>query len=66
MTNRIKLSGSNPDRVTIDLTPTFEEATAIALAVIEATNNEQAKAQAREELFRYARELDRLTKGAKA
>lgn len=44
----------------IDVTPTFEEATAIALAVIEATSNESAKAHAREELFRYARELDRL------
>lgn len=44
----------------IDLTPTFVEATAIALAVIENTTNEKAKAKARAELFRYAGELDRL------
>lgn len=63
MSNRIKLAGDKVAAASvrrIDMTPTFEEATAIAIAVIERSSNEDAKAKAREELFRYARELDRL------
>jgi hypothetical protein len=55
---------------TIDLTPTFEEATAISIAVIEnfARNENpnfaqvQAMRDAKAELMRYGRELDRLKK----
>lgn len=45
---------------TIDMTPTFEEATQMALMVIENSDNEGAKKMARDELYRYAKELDRL------
>ena len=45
---------------TIDMTPTFAEATAMCLTVLENTTNEEAKEAARHELMRYAKELDRL------
>lgn len=56
--------------ITIDMTPTFKEATAICIAVIEnfaSTDNPtielaRAKDDATKELLRYAGELDRLKK----
>lgn len=47
---------------TIDMTPTFEEATAMCIAVLE-NGSVEGKAQARKELIRYGRELDRLVAG---
>lgn len=46
---------------TVDMTPTFAEATAMWIAILENTTNEEAKANARLELMRYAEELDRLS-----
>jgi len=64
-TNRIVLKGfAEMAPRYIDMTPTFEEATAMCLAVIEASHNEGAKAEAREELFRYARALDDLKRSS--
>jgi hypothetical protein len=43
----------------IDLTPSFEQAAKVCLAVLE-NGTPEGKAIARTELLRYARELDRL------
>lgn len=45
---------------TIDLTPTFAEATAICIAILERSDNPDARRDAKLELMRYAEELDRL------
>lgn len=45
---------------TVDLTPSFAEATAICIAILENSRNPEAKENARIELMRYAAELDRL------
>jgi hypothetical protein len=44
---------------TIDLTPNFEQATNMCIVVLE-NGTYEGKKEAREELRRYARELDRL------
>ncbi len=44
---------------TIDITPTFAATTVMCIALLEG-GNEMGKRAAREELLRYARELDRL------
>lgn len=48
---------------TIDITPTFAQATANCMAVLE-NGDEEGKRIARAELMRYARELDRLAAAA--
>ena len=45
---------------TVDLTPSFTEATAICISILENSRNPEAKDKARTELMRYATELDRL------
>lgn len=49
----------------IDMTPTFEEATDMCLAVLE-MGNEKGKELARDELRRYARQYDNLIAQVKA
>ncbi|WP_347837756.1 hypothetical protein [uncultured Planktomarina sp.] len=56
----IKLKGfDRPEPDAIDATPSFEGAVNMCLVVLE-NGTEEGKAMAREELLRYARELDRL------
>ncbi|MFO7804477.1 MAG: hypothetical protein R6V30_02245 [Paracoccaceae bacterium] len=47
---------------TVDMTPTFAEATAMCIAILENTTNEEAKENARLELMRYAEQYDALIK----
>lgn len=54
-----------PEGDTITSTPSFEGATGMCIAVLE-NGTEEGKATAREELMRYARELDRLAAKTKA
>lgn len=44
----------------IDVTPSFEQATRMCLLVLE-NGTEEGKDMARNELLRYARQLDRLS-----
>lgn len=48
---------------TIDMTPTFEDATRMCIRLLE-QGDIDGKRTAREELLRYARELDRLKAAA--
>lgn len=60
MSQPIRLAGFDaPKPRVIEAVPTFEGATHMCLLVLE-NGNEEGKEAAREELLRYARELDRL------
>jgi len=49
---------------TVDLTPTFTQATQMCLMIIEQSDNPSAIQEAKDELLRYAGELDRLAEQA--
>lgn len=61
--NKIKLKGFDSEPATVDLTPTFEDATHMCLAMLE-NGTPEGKQKATAELLRYARELDRLARAA--
>ena len=56
----IKLKKAEPDY--IDMTPSFEQATRMAILVLH-RGTPEGQRMAEEELLRYARELDRLKGG---